>query len=140
MTHSVRVLDLVRQDPNSAGVAKLHDCGAAMSTTALDLAPPQQTEAQDRGDGPCGTGTVSQAPFSADMQALFALMRPGQDYSTAEHASLAAQLRDMAARLDPGKCCPIQSACLDGLLCWRSRSLASRTIVRVTLVAASNRP
>lgn len=111
-----------------------------MSATALDLAPPEQTEAQDPGDRPCRTGTGSQTPFSADVQALFALMRPGKDYSTAEHASLAAQLRDMASRLDPGKCCPIQSACLHSVICWRSRSLASRTIVRVASVALSNRP
>ena len=83
-----------------------------MAAAASDLAPPQQTNEQDREDCPCGTDTGSQTPLAADVQALFALMRPGQDYSTAEHASLAAQLRDIAARLDPGKCCLINSACL----------------------------
>lgn len=45
----------------------------------------------------------SQAPNFSDVQALFALMRPGEPYSAEQHAALAAQLRDMAARLDPGE-------------------------------------
>lgn len=110
-----------------------------MSAISLDIAPPRQTEAQDRGDRPCGTSTGLQTSFSADVQALFALIRPGQVYSTAEHASLAAQLRDVAARLDPGTCCSIRSACLDSAFCWRGRLLAPRTIVRIISVAASNR-
>ncbi len=74
-----------------------------MATTVAAPAPLEEDLEKIGGGHPSEAGGSTQPTAGTDLQAIFALLRPGQEYSPEQQALLAAQLRDMAARLNPGR-------------------------------------